>query len=260
MDAPGSSRPSLDRLLPFARQALPGSLLFLGALHVIFGEALTRMLPIWPDSPPGRLFWTPAMGVGLGFAAGIVLVRARSRGAALWLAALLLLPVFALHLPRALPTGDFGNAWLGVFKWLAMAAAPVVLAAHRPAAGIEWRDRAVAVGAATAPWLLGAFMVTSAIMHVRFAEFVSQLMQPWMPWRLFWTHFAAVALASGGIGLVIPRTFRLAAVLTSLMIFLWFLLVHVPRMLIDPAGPVGWSEMAESLAFSAMAFLLAARR
>ena len=111
-----------------------------------------------------------------------------------------------------------------------------------------------------APWLRGVFMMTSAILHVRFAEFVSELMQPWMPWRLFWTYFAAVALAAGGIGLVIPRTCRLAALLTSLMIFLWFLLVHIPRMLIDPAGPVAWSEMAESLAFSAMALLLATRR
>jgi len=253
-------RASVDRLVPFVRQVLPLSLLFLGVLHVIFGAALTRMLPVWPDSPPGRPYWTAAMGVALAAAAGIVLARARSRGAALWLAALLLLPVLALHLPRALPSGDFGNAWLGVFKWLAMAAAPVVLAADRPAARVEWRDRAVAMGAAMAPWLLGAFMITSAILHVRFAEFVSQLMQPWMPWRLFWTYFAAVALAAGGIGLVIPRTFRLAALLTSLMIFLWFLLVHIPRMLIDPAGPVGWSEMAESLAFSAMAFLLATRR
>ncbi|HVS16452.1 MAG TPA: hypothetical protein VMV46_21260 [Thermoanaerobaculia bacterium] len=102
-------------------------------------------------------------------------------------------------------------------------------------------------------------MIGSAILHVRFAESVAQLMQPWMPWRLFWTYFAAVALAAGGLGLVIPRTRRLAALLTSLMIFLWFVLVHTPRMLVDPTGPVGWSEMAESLAFSAMAFLLSVR-
>ena len=38
------------------------------------------------------------------------------------------------------------------------------------------------------------------------------------------------------------------------MIFSWFLIVHTPRMLIDPAGPVGWSEMGESLAFPASHF------
>lgn len=101
-------------------------------------------------------------------------------------------------------------------------------------------------------------MVLSRVREVA-APFVAQLMQPWMPWRTFWVYFAAVALAVGGIGLVVPRTARLAALLTSLMIFSWFLIVHTPRMLIDPAGPVGWSEMGESLAFSCFAFLLGAR-
>src|SRR5690606_26919764 len=72
-----------------------------------------------------------------------------------------------------------------------------------------------------------------------------------------WTYFAAVALGAGAAGLVLRRTRRLAALMTSLMIFMWFWLVHLPRMLSDPLGPVGWSEMAESLAFSAMAFQLA---
>jgi hypothetical protein len=51
----------------------------------------------------------------------------------------------------------------------------------------------------------------------------------------------------------------LAGLLTGAMIGSWFFLVHTPRMLVDPAGPVGWSEMAESLAFAALAVLLAAR-
>jgi hypothetical protein len=153
-----------------------------------------------------------------------------------------------------------GGEWLGVLKGLAMAGGTAVFAAHVPATGAPtWRDRVVTFGAALAPWLLSAFMIGSAILHVRHDEFVAQLMQPWMPWRMFWTYFAAVALAAGGIGLLIPKTARLAALMTSLMIFLWFLLVHTPRMLVDPTGPNGWSEIGESQAFSAMAFLLATR-
>lgn len=61
---------------------------------------------------------------------------------------------------------------------------------------------------------------------------------------------------TSGIGLVVPRTARLAALLARLMIASWFFLVHTPRMPTDPSGPVGWSEMGESLAFSAVAYLL----
>jgi uncharacterized membrane protein len=101
------------------------------------------------------------------------------------------------------------------------------------------------------------FMIDAAYAHVRFAELVSRLIPPFLPWPVFWTYFAAAPLAAGGLGLVIPWTRRWAALLTSLMIFLWFLLVHIPHMLADPTGPVGWSEMTEALAFSALAMLLA---
>lgn len=232
----------------------------LGALHVIFGGDLARMMPAWPDGLPGRPLWAHTVGAIVVLLALGLFVRRRTHMAAMALAGVLLLPVLALHLPRALASGTFGDAWLNVLKWLAMAASPLVVSALvAQDEGGTWLERFATVGARVAPWLLGAFMVGSAVLHFRFAEGVSNLMQPWMPWRLFWTYFAGVALALGGVGLVVPRTQRLAALLTGAMILSWFFLVHTPRMVLDPAGPVGWSEMAESLAFSMMAFLLAAR-
>jgi uncharacterized membrane protein len=250
----------VERLIDPARAAFAVSLAFLGVLHVVFGENLARMLPAWPDGLPARPVWAHAAGVLIAVVAGALLLRRDARGVGVALGAILLVPVLALHIPRALPTGQFGDAWLNVLKWLAMAAGPVVVVSFAPPAQeLSRRDRLVQAVTRATPWLLGAFMLGSAILHVRFAGFVAQLMQPWMPWRLFWTYFAAVALAAGAFGLIIPRTARLAGLLTSLMILSWFFLVHTPRMLVDPAGPVGWSEMAESLAFSAMALLLAAR-
>jgi uncharacterized membrane protein len=251
---------AIQTYTPIAGHVFAAALLFLGVLHVVFGEQVGRMLPAWPADLPGRPYWAYAMGALIACVAALMLAGGRRRGAALCLGALLLVPVVTLHLPRAIPTGTFSGEWLGVLKWLALAGGTAVFAAHVPASGATtWRDRAVTSGAALAPWLLSAFMIGSAILHVRHDEFVAQLMQPWMPWRMFWTYFAAVALAAGGIGLLIPKTARLAALMTSLMIFLWFLLVHTPRMLVDPTGPNGWSEIGESLAFSAMAFLLATR-
>lgn len=250
----------VTRHVPLARHLFAGSLVFLGALHVIFGEQLARMMQAWPAGLPGRPYWAHLMGALIATCASMLFVRGRERDGAVALAVLLMLPVLGLHLPRAVPSGTFGNAWLVVAKWLALAVGPLVVASHVPTLRkVPWRDRAIRLGASLAPWLMGAFMVTSAVMHVRYAPFVVELMQPWMPWRLFWVYFSALALTAGGVGLVVPRTARLAALLSSLMILLWFFLVHTPRMLIQPLGPVGWSEMGESLAFSAMAFLLAAR-
>jgi uncharacterized membrane protein len=208
--------PSIEKLAPSARAAFAASLAFLGVLHVIFGERLARMLPVWPEGPPGRPIWAHVIGALMAILAGTVLLRREARSAGVGLGVILLIPVLALHVPRALPTGQFGDAWLNVFKWLAMAGGPFVAVSFLPVErAVPWRDRLISSVTAAAPWLMGAFMIGSAILHVRFAEGVAQLMQPWMPWRIFWTYFAAVALAAGGVGLVVPKTARLAAMLTS---------------------------------------------
>lgn len=240
-------------LQPFAGSAFAAAMIWLGAVHLIFGEDLQRLIPLWPDWVPGRPLWAHAAGVVI-VAGGLLMLGRRATTGALGIGAVVLLAVLCSHLPRALPSGTFGDAWLNVLKWLSMATAPIVAAAAIRAPRPSWQI----VVLRAAPWLLAAFMIGSAVQHVLYAEFVMLLMQPWMPARLFWTYFAAAALAAGGIGLIVPRTRVLAALLTGAMIGSWFFLVHTPRMLVEPTGPVGWSEMAESLAFAALAVLLAA--
>jgi uncharacterized membrane protein len=171
---------------------------------------------------------------------------------------IILLSVVCLHLPASIRSGNFGGEWLNFLKWLAMASGAFAVAADYPDAKVGSPiDRCIGFFALGARWFLGAFMIGAAILHIRFAEFVALFIPAWIPWRIFWTEFAAAALFAGGVGLMIPSMVRLAALFTSLMLFLWFLLVHIPHMLADPLHNGGWCEMCEALAFSAMAFLLA---
>ena len=64
----------------------------------------------------------------------------------------------------------------------------------------------------------------------------------------FWTCFAAVALLGGGIGMLVPRTRRLACTMTGWMVFSWVFLVHV--MLIFTVGPQEWMGVFEALGIS----------
>jgi len=107
---------------------------------------------------------------------------------------------------------------------------------------------------------LGAFMILAGIQHFQFAQFVQTLVPVWIPGHLFWTYFAGVALIAGGFGLFLPPTARLAAVLTGLMIFLWVVLLHIPRAL--AAAPEQarneWVAVFEALACAGIGFVLAA--
>jgi uncharacterized membrane protein YphA (DoxX/SURF4 family) len=77
-----------------------------------------------------------------------------------------------------------------------------------------------------------------------------------VPGHLFWTYFAGFALIAGGIGMVVPLTARLASLLSAIMVFLWLIMLHIPRALAAPHDSNETTAVFEALAISATAFLL----
>ena len=59
-------------------RTLTASILALAVLHVIFGETLTRWLPLWSGSPGGRPYWSRGIGLALAAAAAWLLVKPRT--------------------------------------------------------------------------------------------------------------------------------------------------------------------------------------
>jgi hypothetical protein len=93
-----------------------------------------------------------------------------------------------------------------------------------------------------------------------FVPFVMTLVPAWVGAARFWTYFAGVALIAGGLGLIVPWTARRAGALSGLMIFLWFVMLHVPRALAaaDAASRRNeWTAVFEALAMSGIALVLA---
>jgi uncharacterized membrane protein len=105
--------------------------------------------------------------------------------------------------------------------------------------------------------LFGVPMIIFGIQHFIYADFVVTLMQPWLPWRPFWTYFCGVALIAAGLALTDDRLTRLAATLLGVMIFLFVLLVHIPQALLLSADPHQWTYLTQAFTFSGFAFLLA---
>ena len=73
------------------------------------------------------------------------------------------------------------------------------------------------------------FFATCAYAHFTLAVFVQELIPKFIPFRLFFTYFAGVCLFLGGLGFVLPKTQKLAALLSGIMITGWFFLLHIPR-------------------------------
>lgn len=250
---------SLARWVPGVRTVFVLMLVALGVLHVIHGEAITRMFPWWPDGLPGRPYWAKVGGAWIAVLGALAVLRIRPRTTTALLALPILLAVLFLAVPRAWPTNEFGDAWLNVFKWLSMVTGIALFATTFPAGNrVTWWNAAIRGFAAAAKWCFAAFLVGAAILHFRFAAPIAEYYIPaYLPWRLFWMYFTTVTLAAGGIGVLLPATARPAGLLSALMIFLWCPLIHIPRTVAEPHQPGEWCGIFESLAYAAIAFQLA---
>lgn len=102
-------------------------------------------------------------------------------------------------------------------------------------------------------------MIVFGIEHFVYTPFVDTLIPDWIPWHRFWTYFGGVALIAAGAAIILKTRARLAANLLGLMIFCWFVLLHLPRGIASTAADNGneWTSVFEALAFSGIAFVLA---
>lgn len=93
--------------------------------------------------------------------------------------------------------------------------------------------------------------------HLAGARFVMQVVPVWMPWRLFWTYFVGVALIAAAVSMLLSKYVRLSATLLGIMLFLFVLLLHVPKVAANPGDRIAWAVALRDLAFAGGAWALA---
>jgi hypothetical protein len=101
-------------------------------------------------------------------------------------------------------------------------------------------------------------LIVFGIDHFLYAQFVATLVPEWIGGNLFWTYFAAVALIGCGVALITKIKISLVSLLMGIMIFIWFLVLHIPRAIAMP--DVDGNELTsvfQALAFSGVGFVLA---
>jgi uncharacterized membrane protein YphA (DoxX/SURF4 family) len=239
-----------DRLLVLGRAFYAVACVFFGLQHLIYGDFVTRIMPAWPASVPLRNLWPYVIGIGLITAGTLLWFKPRARAAALLLAIVLLFFAAVIAVPAALRDSSIGLAWTNAGKALALAGGALVVAATAESNRAPDR-RLLFIGRL----FLGGFMMVAGIQHFLWSQFVATLVPGWIPGAMFWTYFAGVALIAGGVGLIVPATTRFAALLSGAMVFVWLLVLHLPRALtIRDANEA--TAVFEALAVSGIAFLL----
>lgn len=91
-------------------------------------------------------------------------------------------------------------------------------------------------------FILAMPMLIYPVLHFVYPAFVSTIVPPWIPFRLFWTYFTAVTIFSAGVAFVINKYARLAATLLAIEILLFVLLIHLPLLFHSPSNT--WANKA----------------
>jgi uncharacterized membrane protein len=229
-------------------------------LQQLVRQDFVRLVPKSPSANPRAFLWAMASGALL-LVAGLAIAADKKRRPGAIVLGALFLAVLLLYLPSVLANPGAGFMWTNPSKTLALLGGAVLLAflpTNKDASAIDSNERPLGMARLVCTAFLGVFLVICGVQHFVYADFVDQLIPAWIPGHRFWTYFAGVALVAGGVGINVPMTRRLAAVLAGLMIFLWIPLLHIPRALTMRQDPGETSAIFEALAISGIAFLLAA--
>jgi uncharacterized membrane protein len=238
-----------------------------GVLQLVTGD-FVRLVPKLPAWVPAPSAWAYAVGVVL-VVTGLAIVSGRmARTAAALVGAMIFVMVVFLYPPSmvANPLIDRpllrGFMWTNPLKSLALLGGAAILVGRTPDDGrvlaplIRVIGRLEPFGAL----LMAVFLIVCGMQHFVYSDFVTLLVPSWIPGRRFWTYFTGVALIAGGAGMLVPRTARLAASLSALMIFLWVLLLHIPLAFAGPRHAFETAGVFEALALSGVALMVAGTR
>ena len=221
----------------------------------MFGEFVTGRAPAWPASLPGGEIFAWLTGIVFVASGLAVLAGKGARSAAI--VAAILIAVWALlrHIPVLATESFLSGAWTRAGKALAFAGGALAVAAAFPKTATQ---RDTTAWTTVGRWCLGTFLLIAGAQHFLYAKFAATLIPSWFPGNaLYWTYFAGVALILGGLGLLIPRTSSLAALLSGMMVFSWFWIVHIPRFAISVSDKIA---LFEALAVSGIALVIAGAR
>jgi len=233
----------------------------LGLLTIYYKDFPYMLIP--PHSRmPGFTIIALISGILFILAGLCIVFEKKTRPISLLLGGVLLLIFCFYYIPyEFLATSNYMHLgeWENAEKELALAGGAFVIAgcfsAKNETLFFSFLGRLVPFGAI----FFSITMISFGALHFLFAKEAATLVPAWIPGHMFWIYFCGVALLGAGIAIILKIKTGLVAFLLGTMIFLWFIMLHIPRVAASPVNDIG-DETASAflaLAYSGIAFVIA---
>jgi len=229
--------------LPFALGAI-----LLGAVGIWFHDFALQWQPV-PAGFPMRTQFAVVTGLLLILGGGETLSGKFARAGAVLLFTVYGLWVLILHVPLiVLKPTDLGT-WNGVAEIVFMATGAIAL--YAGARGTRGR-------LATAVCLVTGFCaLVFGVTHFKYVQFTATMVPDWIPPnQIFWAYATGIAHVAAGLSLVSGIRAQLGATLLAVMMAVFVLLVHIPRVYASPGEQLEWIMLGVALSLSGAAWLV----
>jgi uncharacterized membrane protein YphA (DoxX/SURF4 family) len=224
----------------------------LGLTGLVWGDFAV----VWqPLSPPGQSAWGYVVGV-LPLLAGLAMQWQRTAYiGALALIVPYCLAEIVLDVPRGFAHPSVFVAWYGVFENLALAAGTVIICTHYARLEPATAERLSKV----ARIIFGISLIYFGLAHHFVLANTVSLVPAWLPpSQTFWAYATGMGHIAAGIAIISGIYARLAAMLLVAMFIVFGILVHGPRIVLDPHTHMSWAENAVNFALIGPAWVVAA--
>ncbi len=248
----------MDSPIRSSRAAFAAALIGIGILGLTYGTACE----IWESIPKSlsdraaviRLCSLVALASGIGLVLRPAVVVSRRV-----LLAFLLLWLVLLKLPPLLRAPQVMVNWESFAETATLSAGAWCLFAARAGAWekLHLRFAVGASGIRAGRLLLIAALPMIGLSHFVYHDLTASLVPKWLGFPLGWTYLTGAGSLAAAAGMLFAVLPRLAVSLETAMLWIFTLLVWVPRVASRPHDQGNWSELLISAAIASGAWLVA---
>ncbi|HSZ86404.1 MAG TPA: hypothetical protein VK787_10255 [Puia sp.] len=237
------------------------SITVIGILTICYHDFPYMMVPPNHSGIPGFVILTYIFGAMFVLAGACIVLKKKIRSISLALGTVLLLvfcfyfiPYEFLVSPNYMHFGDWENS----AKELALAGGAFVIADCFSEKNGNKLTRFLNKLAPFGAIIFSITILSFSIDHFLFADAAKDYVPSWIPYHLFWMYFAGIALLGSGIAIILKIKTSLFAFLLGAMIFTWFIILHMPRVIVSPVADLGdeISSAILALTYSGIAFVI----
>jgi len=222
----------------------------LGVLGLISGDFAFQWQPV-PEHIPLRSVLASVSALAMAGAALAAVLPRSAREGRLLLAIFFGVWAVLLHGPHvALQPGSVAE-WLGVAESAAMAAGGVALFAEALEAE-TWRRRLTF----SSRIAFGLCLLVFGLSHFVYLAFTAQMVPAWLPWRTGWAAATGAGHLLAGLAFLSNRGLKAAGPAITGMMASFVVLLHIPRVIAEPASRMEWTMTAVALTLTGAAFAL----